>query len=508
MTKHKHISRRYFLGNLIKGGCASLSMIPALSSITNLQLLNATANANKTLASISSGRKTLVCLLLNGGNDSFNMLVPTDTERYQNYKTARGNTEANGGLALEESSLLSLNNYDFGLHSSLPKIANLFNNGKVSFITNVGPTEKHYTNIDLANSNDFPLGLYSHSDQRQHWQTSLPQDRNAEGWFGKMTELIYDSDNYDHRYMNISLAGNNIIQTGGAVVQYPLDPSTDTGLVGIRASNSVNGGYLRNQAHHEERLKFIDSLYALNHNNLLEKALKNTIKDAKGLADYYSTIANISDTDLAKIDNAFSSSIYTDNSKPTLGKQLKMVAKTLCNDLTVSHQTFFVELDGFDQHDELLLNHSLSMTYLDNAIGDFYTALEDLGIANDVVLFTVSDFARKLIPNGDGSDHGWGGHQLVIGGDINGGQIFGDYPNLATGNPDSLDRGGGRFIPTTSCDEYFADLALWFADNGTGANGYASLSYQNLKDILPNIEEFISSSNNQIANTDRLGLFA
>ena len=490
----KNNSRRYFLGNLIKGGCASLSMIPTLSSLTNLQLFNAAANANKSLYGLKTGRKALVCLMLNGGNDSYNMLVPRNNTNngYEDYSNKRGN------LALASDSLHPLNpknslNYDFGFHEALPRMANLFNNDKASIIANIGPSAVHYEEIDLNNPDDFPLGLYSHSDQKQHWQTSMTQDRNADGWFARMTEFLYDSSNYDHRFMNISLAGNNIIQKGGSVRQFPLDLISESGVVGLRPGNSnLNpNDFLRNEDHHKTRLGFIDNLLELNHNNLLDKALKNTVRDALDLSTYYDlNIANnISTNDLSIIDNSFSE----DTLKTSIGKQLKTVTKTLSNSLDLSHQTFYVELNGFDHHDKLLDNHQILMSHLDNAVGDFYNALENLGLSNEVVLFTVSDFARKLISNGDGSDHGWGGNCLIVGGNgeedsiLNGRKILGEFPDLADTN---LCTGGGRFIPTTSCDEYFADLALWF-----GA------STSDLDTILPNLSSFDYDLN------EGLGLF-
>jgi len=162
-----------------------------------------------------------------------------------------------------------------------------------------------------------------------------------------------------------------------------------------------------------------------------------------------------------------------------LSQRLTMVAKTIAarDLLNVNNQTFFVQLGGFDTHDNFLLEHGELMTTLDNALQSFYDALVELGVENDVTTFSISDFSRKLVSNGNGSDHAWGGHALVMGGAVSGQKIYGQYPNLYLGN--SLDTGDGRLIPTTSCDEYFAELALWF-----GA------SPADLSQILPNIGNF------------------
>ena len=76
---------------------------------------------------------------------------------------------------------------------------------------------------------------------------------------------------------------------------------------------------------------------------------------------------------------------------------------------------------------------------------------------NSVTLFTHSDFGRTLTSNGDGADHAWGGVQYVVGGAVRGQNVYGEYPLLQIGS--AQDVGGGRFIPTTSADQYAATLA-------------------------------------------------
>ena len=166
-----------------------------------------------------------------------------------------------------------------------------------------------------------------------------------------------------------------------------------------------------------------------------------------------------------------------------LSQKLKSVAEVMGarGPLGVTNQTFFVQQGGYDNHDNNIEDHGELMANLDIAVGSFYAALQELRIENDVVIFTASDFARKLVSNGDGSDHAWGGNALVIGGAVNGKKIYGDYPDLYLGN--SLDAGNGRIVPTMSCDELFAELALWM--------GASSAS---LDEILPNLDRFWSPS--------------
>jgi uncharacterized protein (DUF1501 family) len=145
--------------------------------------------------------------------------------------------------------------------------------------------------------------------------------------------------------------------------------------------------------------------------------------------------------------------------------------------LDVRRQVFFVTLGGFDTHDDMLVTHPALMTQLGNALGAFDAAMTELGIQDRVTTFTASDFGRTLSSNGDGSDHGWGSHHLVVGGAVRGGDLYGRMPVLSVNGPD--DTGLGRWIPTTSVDEYAATLASWFGVSAT-----------DLPVVLPNIGRF------------------
>ena len=163
----------------------------------------------------------------------------------------------------------------------------------------------------------------------------------------------------------------------------------------------------------------------------------------------------------------------------SFSRRMKMTARIIAarNNFNVTKQTFFIQLSGFDTHDANLQDHANLMTRLDNALHSFNQAMEELGMQDSVTTFTISDFGRKLVSNGDGTDHAWGGHVMVMGGAVQGKKIYGEYPDLYLGAP--LDTGGGRFIPTTSTDEYFSELALWF-----GASP-SDLDY-----IFPNLPNF------------------
>ncbi len=453
----KLYERRQFLRQLGLG-CASVGATTLLSGITNMGLLNAAAAANMPYYRPNNDYKALVCILLSGGNDSYNMLVPKGDDEYADYANIRTN------LKIEQNQLLELNplNPDgktYGLHPSMPNIQNMFHAGNLAFIANIGALVQPTTVSSFNAAQNLPLGLFSHSDQKQHWQTSIPTDRNANGWGGRLADILYTGNTNQNVSMNVSLNGVNIFQTGNTVQPYSINHSGG-GSVLLNGATS-NGLYevLKRQS--------LDSLLEASYQNILETAYTNTVKGSKNNSfEFNAAISNVPEFTTTFSDDTFS-------------KRLKMVAKTIAarDTLGFNRQTFFVQLGGFDTHDDILQRHSDLMLELDTALQSFYNVLVELGMENNVTTFTISDFARKLVSNGDGSDHAWGGHAMVMGGAVNGQTIYGQYPDLYPGH--SLDIGTGRIIPTTSCDEYFADLALWF-----GA------SHSDLNQILPNINNF------------------
>jgi len=458
MSKHHKHTRREFLGRATMG-CASLGVTSLFSGITNLGLMNAAAAANRPFIRQSNDYKALVCIMLNGGNDSYNMLIPRGDAEYQEYATARGN------LAIPQNNLLPINptnisGQEFGLHPNLVNLQSMFESGNAAFISNVGalvePTTVDSFKNDLVK---VPVGLFSHSDQRTHWQTSVPQDLNALGWGGRLGDILYTNNANQDISMNISLDGVNVFQRGNIIKEYAISRN-NTGSILIKGATS-------NNFHETLKRQTLDNLLDQTYNNVLETAYANTISDANGNAFSFSSAISSAQT------------INTPFGSDRLSEKLLMVAKTIAarDLLGVSYQTFFVELGGFDNHNDLIVDHANLMANLDAALGSFNAALAELGISDQVVGFTMSDFARKIPSNGDGSDHAWGGNTFVFGNPVDGQKIFGQFPDLYLDN--DLDTGGGRIIPTTSCDEYFAELALWFGAS-TG----------DLDQIFPNIRNF------------------
>ncbi len=469
MAKHHH-NRRDFLGKLAGLGCASLGATPLLSSITNLGLLNAAAVANRPVYT-STGYKALVCIMLSGGNDSYNMLMPRGTSEYNDYATRRTN------MAIPQADILPINplvsdGKEYGLHPSMTNIQSMFEAGNLAFIANVGALVEPTTLATYNAAQNLPVGLFSHSDQRTHWQTSVPQDRDALGWGGRLADIMQSNNVNQDISMNISLNGINVFQQGATVREYAIDRS-GTGSVQINGATNTN-------FYNTMKRQTLDNILDDTYTNILEQAYAGSVLGSSGNSiQFSSAIAN-------------GTPFTTVFPSTKIGERLEMVAKTIAarGILDVSNQTFYVDMGGYDTHNNMLIEHATLMSELDAAVSAFYNCMVELGVENDVVGFTVSDFARKLVSNGDGSDHGWGGHAFVFGGAVTGQKIYGTYPDLYVGNP--LEDGDkGRIIPTTSCDEYFADLALWF---GAAAS--------DLNQILPNINNFWTPS-----STGPLGLF-
>lgn len=456
MSDHHKLSRRNFLGR-VSMGCASLGVTSLYSGITNLGLMNAAAAANR--STFATGNyKALVCVMLTGGNDSFNMLIPRGQSEHQQYEGIRGD------LAIPRNELLPINptnvtGREFGLHPALTNTQTLFESGNAAFVANVGALIKPTTVTQYQNDLDLPIGLFSHLDQRTHWQTSVPQNISALGWGGRMADILYTNNANQDVSMNISLDGVNIFQKGNTVQEFAIG-YRDTGSVLLNGSG-------QNNFYNNLKRQTLDNLLDQTYHNILKTAYSNTIVNSNNSSfGFSSAIANATPINTVFENDAFS-------------QKLLMVAKTIAarNTLGVCNQTFFVELGGWDTHDDMLDDHSSLLTNLDTAIASFQGAMNELGVQDDVVGFTMSDFGRKLSSNGDGSDHGWGGNSLVFGNSVNGQNIYGEYPELYLDNP--VDLGSGRLIPTTSCDEYFAELALWF-----GA------SSSDLNQIFPNITNF------------------
>lgn len=463
----KHISRRKFIG---QAGCGAMASTTMLSTLLNLKALNAAAMSDSDVLK-ADDYKALVCISLDGGNDGYNMLIPTTPTEYADYQSVRQ------GISINQSDILGLaNSVDssrtFGLHPSMPNIRNLYNQGKAAFVSNVGTLIEPLSVEEFWNeTKKAPLGLLSHSDQLQQWMTALPGERAGIGWGGRIADMINEMNNSNGLSMNISMGGTNIFQTGKENIEYAINPRplNESAITEIF-------GYNNDWEFNSIKKKAIDNLLDRTYNDIYEDTYINTTRNARdGIFAYRDAL------DSTLLNTEFEVQLPGDNNHESLTYGLGWVAKMIAarEKLGYKRQTFFVRFGGFDHHDELVNAHSLKLRELDYAMNQFQLAMQEIGTEDSVVSFIISDFARTLRSNGNGTDHAWGNHMMAIGGPVKGQKIYGTYPETINPNENISDVGGGIILPTTSADRYFAELAHWFG-----------VSKSNLEMIFPNLNNF------------------
>jgi len=386
-----------------------------------------------------SDYKALVCVFLLGGNDSFNMLVPRSDAEYNAYAASRQN------LAIEQGVLLPINplNSDgssYGLHPSMGGIQPLFESGRAAFVTNVGPLLQPTTKDQYRNKSvDLPPQLFSHNNQQDQWHSLKGKTTTPTGWAGRAADLLRNNVASQQLALNVSLAGNTLFQSADETFAYTM------GRTGpLRFSGLGDTG--------------IDLERQLAFERLLEEQYSSIYERA--FAEVQQRAIETADSVASALENA--PTLNTEFPGSRLAQQLETVARMIAvrDDLDMRRQIFFVTTGGFDTHDFQNDNQPGLIGGVSDAIAAFYAATEELGIAGNVTTFTQSDFGRTLTSNGDGTDHAWGGNQLVTGGAVLGQRLYGTYPVLEIGNENDVN--GGRMIPTTSADQYAATLARWF----------------------------------------------
>jgi uncharacterized protein (DUF1501 family) len=431
-----------------------------LSALAQLRMIGALA-----ADSSPSDYKALVCLFLYGGNDSNNLLIPTDSASYQLYAADRT------VLALPQSGLLAItpktysDGRSWALHPSLVEVQQLFGQGSLAVLANTGTLVQPVTLAQYnSGSAALPPQLFSHADQQVQWQSSVPDQPFTTGWGGRLADMVNALNSNPTISMSVSVAGQNSFQVGNTVSQFAVNP---TGAVVLTGTSSSGVSGVRTAAQ--------QGILNLQELNLFEAAF--------GAA----TASAITDTQLLNTILASAPKLTTVFPSTSLGSQLQMVARMIgaAPQLGLTRQVFFASLGGFDLHSDQLGAHATLFTQLSQALSAFSAATTELAVPNQVTTFTASDFSRTFNTNGTndgtaGSDHGWGSHHLIMGGAVKGGDIYGQVPLLELGGPE--DTGRGRWIPTTSVDEYAATLATWFG-----------VSASNLPVVLPNIGRFATS---------------
>ncbi|MDH3350923.1 MAG: DUF1501 domain-containing protein [Gammaproteobacteria bacterium] len=438
------LTRRQFLGS----GCAVAAMSGSATLI---------GDAQAEISAGAPGYRALVCISLGGGADSFNMLVPTDASSYRDYAKRRGD------LALNHNELLPLRRGDsegrsYALHYGMREVHELYSAGKVALLANAGPLQGPVRRPGSARMPDL-----SHSDLIARWHHGTADRRSHSGWAGRVADVLADCGWQDRIPTNISMSGRNVMQLGACSAAANLQSSPYQQRSGLPAG--VDFSYVNEQ--------------------LAERAISagrpGGVRRKTRLLDKIETESRLIVEDAVADTPEFKTRFAPDSFSTDLEQVARIIAAR--SRLGVRRQMFFVHFDGWDHHHKLLENQAMLLPILSRGLAVFRDALIEHDAFDDVTTFTISEFGRSLESNGSGSDHGWGGHHIVMGGAVHGGRIYGHYPHLANGSP--LDIGGGVFAPTTSTEEYFAELALWFG-----------IPASQLQYVLPNISAFYSPSSN------------
>jgi len=462
---HSHPTRRKFIGQC----CAAVGATGMLSALSQLRLIGAAASpangpvvATAAASALPADYKALVCLFLAGGNDANNIVIPIDAAGYKSYVTGRG------ALALPLSSALPISprtsdGHTYGLHPAMTELRALFAQGKFAVLSNVGTLVGPVTKAQYnARSVPLPPQIFSHSDQQVQWQSSVPDQTFSTGWGGRLADLTDAFNSNNAVSMSMTLDGDNSFQVGERVVQFAVNPG---GAIVLTGTGTPSNG-LRTQA--------LNDLMAAPNENLFKSAFGGLTRTA--IANSESIAAFL--TGPAPFTTAFPAT--------NLGQQMRTIARLVAAapHLNLKRQVFFARMGGFDLHNgqidpanPTVGAHTNLLRNVSQSLGAFYAATAELGCADQVTAFTASDFGRAFSTNGDGSDHGWGSHHFILGGAVKGGDLYGRMPEWTVNGPD--DTGLGRWIPTTSVDEYSATLASWFGVSAT-----------NLPLVLPNIGRF------------------
>ena len=505
-------SRRLFLRH---AGAMSALVGSAAPLALNLAALGSAS------AQAAGGYKAVVCLFFFGGNDSFHMVLPTDAASWAAYTATRNqapdpisllpagtapNPAAVAGSPARLGGVLPIaaanpQGRSFALHPMMAGLQGLFNTDRrLAILPNVGPLVMPTTKVQYGQStHPKPAHLFSHNDQQSTWQALGPEG-TTRGWGGRLGDVLA-SANGQPVFTAISAGSNAVFLAGNTVRQYQVSTSgaiplgvdsngrvfgsTDVGAALHRLASSSRSSHPFDADTAAVARRSIDA------EQLLRAALRPASDAAFGTAPASGGYNANNDPKLR-----YNNPITGVTAFNSLAQQFQVVARMVDAGLrgatSTQRQVFFVSMGGFDSHDGQ--NTGLADLYarINHAMMYFDTTLGALSARNQVTTFTASDFGRTFTSNGDGTDHGWGSHHLVMGGAVNGGDLYGRFPTLAMKNANnnnfdgSTDQlGNGSLLPVTSVDQLGATLGRWMGASDTQLAG-----------IFPNLANFNPAQRN------------
>jgi uncharacterized protein (DUF1501 family) len=464
-----NLSRRSFLRTASMASMAGLSASPFLLELNSMAAMAQQSNP--------SDYRALVCVFLQGGNDGHGTVIATDPGSFSAYTAARSGAP---GLAYNQADLLPIalktpqSGRTFALNPYLSGVQSLFNSGRAAILANTGtliaPTTKAQI---LANSVPLPTSLYSHYDQTAAWQGISAMGGSAvhTGWGGAMADLI-ESNNSKPAFTCISTSGLALFLAGQSSFQLNV---TSAGAVPITGLTQPLFGQTAGT-------NALRSILTADETNLFAKEygimLGRSTSAQAGLASSMlpAGAGGVANPPL------YLNPVTNEMENNPLADSLQTVARIIGgrSSLGVSRQIFFVQLGSFDTHDDQAPQTACLLTQLGQALQYFDGLMMTAGLSQQVTTFTASDFGRTLTANSNGTDHGWGSHHIVVGGAVNGQDMYGQYPVIGTNQAN--DTGEGRLIPTTSVEQYAGTLARWFG-----------LSDSQVKTVFPNFGNFGSN---------------
>ncbi|MFO1316870.1 MAG: DUF1501 domain-containing protein [Burkholderiales bacterium] len=431
--------------------------------------LLAVIDRNRALAQSAPDYKALVCIFLQGGNDGENTLIRNDTAGYANYAAIR--TVASG-LNVPQSQLLPIQpargGPPFGFHPSCAPLQALFNARKLAVVANVGMLAQPTTRVGLeAGTIPRPANLFSHSDQELAVQSGVFTGLERAGWGGRIADRL-DSANPGTLFPPlVSTMGLRTFVTGRSSVPLTV-PSNPYFTLYSSGNNQYQYDVLRDAALREMLAQDTANVYDAVAQLYAQEGMEASSVVFPVLQNKNSVVVDIF------------GGIETE-----IGRQLRTIAQLIegRSQTQMRRQVFYAHQWGYDTHGSQPQWQPPLLSDLSVALKAFSDSMVALGLADNVAAFTMSEFGRTFKPaSNNGTDHGWGNYAFVMGGAVKGGDFYGTVPTLALNGPDDFSK-DGRWIPTTSIEQYGATLCRWFG-----------IAEGDLPYVFPNIGAFANTN--------------